>query len=318
MKKEINIILKKCLGLRKSESFLVVTDSILFDIGVKFLFEAVNITKKVKLVTIPVAKVSGTEPPRGIAKEMLKYDTLLLITKRSLSHTKARKKASKKGIRTATMPGTTEEMIRRAIDIDYKKLKEEGKKISKVLDLGKNVRIVTELGTDISFSINGRKSFGLDSGIYTKKGAFGNLPEGEIFIAPVEGTANGIFVSDASFASIGKLKKALKVIVNNGFASEFKGYKAGFLAKTVDSVGKKGRNIAEFGIGINPKAKITGNTLEDEKVRGTVHIALGNNTGFGGKTDVELHLDGIIKKPTIIVDNVTIMKKGRFVFSKHI
>ena len=80
----------------------------------------------------------------------------------------------------------------------------------------------------------------------------------------------------------------------------------------LDSVGKEARNIAEFGIGTNDKAKITGNILEDEKVIGTCHIALGNNAGFGGKINVQLHLDGIIKKPTIWVDNKKIMENGKF------
>ena len=81
--------------------------------------------------------------------------------------------------------------------------------------------------------------------------------------------------------------------------------------EVLDSAGKEARNIAEFGIGTNENAKITGNILEDEKVIGTCHIALGNNAGFGGKVNVQLHIDGIIKKPTIFVDNKKILDDGR-------
>ncbi|MDP6642328.1 MAG: hypothetical protein QGF74_03045 [Candidatus Nanoarchaeia archaeon] len=60
------------------------------------------------------------------------------------------------------------------------------------------------------------------------------------------------------------------------------------------------------------KAKVTGKILEDEKVMGTCHIALGSSLGFGGKVKVPIHLDGVIKKPTIFVDDEEIMRKGKF------
>jgi len=69
-----------------------------------------------------------------------------------------------------------------------------------------------------------------------------------------------------------------------------------------DAVGEKARNIAELGIGINPEAKLIGNVLEDEKVGGTVHIALGDNSCFGGDIIAGIHLDGIIKKPVLFLD----------------
>ena len=312
MPKSAEIVLKKCLGLKNNEKLLIVTDSKLYDIAKMFFDGAKKITNDVKLINIPISPVNGTEPSEEVAKEMLNYDAELLITSKSLSHTKARKNASDKGARIVTMPGITVGTIKRTIDIDYSKLEKLHKKIADVMDKGEYVRIKTTLGTNISFSINDRKSFGRDSGLFTRKGAFGNLPTGEIFIAPVEGTANGTFIADASFAGIGKLEKPIKIYVENGYVVKIEGDKAEVLDEVLDSVGKEARNIAEFGIGTNDKAKITGNILEDEKVIGTCHIALGNNAGFGGKINVQLHLDGIIKKPTIWVDNKKIMENGKF------
>ena len=308
----VNIVLKKCLGIKENEKVLIITDSKLLSIARFFYQQAKKITTNVKLIKIPIPKVHGTEPSSKIAKEMLKYDVELLITTKSLSHTKAKKKASNKGARIATMPSVTKDMIKRAINIDYDKLKKTNKKFADIIDKGKKVRIKTKLGTDISFSIKGRKAYGRDSGVYDKKGNFGNLPEGEVFIAPIEITTNGTFIADASFAGIGKLKNPLKIFVKEGYAIGFKGEKAKKLESLLDSVGKEARNIAEFGIGTNEKARITGNILEDEKVIGTCHIALGNNAGFGGKVNVQLHLDGIIKNPTIWVDNKKIMSNGNF------
>ena len=302
MPKYTYIALRKCLGLKKGESFLVITDKKLLGLGREFLKAADKITNKTRLIEIPIPKVSGTEPSKEIAKEMINYDAEILVTAKSLSHTNARINACKKGARIITMPGITKEILERTIDIDYNKLMKTHKKLGDIIDKGKKVKIKTTKGTNLTFSIKGRKAFGRDAGLFAKKGSFGNLPTGEIFVAPVEGTAEGVYVVDASFASIGKLKNPIKLYVKNGNAIKIKGPKAEELEKLLDSVGKKARNIAEFGIGTNEKAKITGNILEDEKVIGTCHIALGNNIGFGGKTSVQLHLDGVIKNPEIYID----------------
>lgn len=314
MPKYTDIVLKTCLGLKKDESFLVITDKKLEKLAKEFLETAKKITTKAELIEIPIPKVHGTEPSQEIAEEMLNYEVELLITTKSLSHTNARINACKNGARVVTMPGITKEVLERAIDIDYEKLSKTHKALGNIIDEGKTVQIKTKLGTNLTFSIEGRKAFGRDSGLFRKKCSFGNLPAGEIFVAPVEGTANGVYVVDASFASIGKLNKPIKIYVKNGYARKIEGYKAEKLKKILDSVGSEARNIAEFGIGTNEQAKITGNILEDEKVAGTCHIALGNNIGFGGKTSVQLHLDGIIKNPAIAIDNRKIVGKGKQIF----
>jgi leucyl aminopeptidase (aminopeptidase T) len=80
----------------------------------------------------------------------------------------------------------------------------------------------------------------------------------------------------------------------------------------IDPLGMPARNIAELGIGTNDKAIITGLVLEDEKVMGTIHIAIGDNSHFGGKVQVPSHLDGIVKSPTVWADGKLIMKDGEF------
>jgi aminopeptidase len=312
--KYTEIVLSKCLGLKKEESLLIVTDYILNDLANEFLRMASAFTDKIKVIEIPVAKVHGTEPSDEVSKEMLNHDVELLITSKSLSHTNSRINASKKGARIVTMPGITKEVLMRTIDIDYDKIFSIHSRLGDIIDKGKEVSITTELGTDLVFSIDGRKAFGRDAGLFTKPGSFGNLPTGEIFTAPVEGTANGRFIVDASFGGIGILDEPLKLTVKDGFVIDVDGKKSKELYGLLNPLGKNARNIAEFGIGTNNKAKITGNTLEDEKVLGTCHIALGNNIGFGGNIDVKLHLDGIIKTPTIAVDGVTIEENGRFLF----
>ena len=76
--------------------------------------------------------------------------------------------------------------------------------------------------------------------------------------------------------------------------------------------GKQGRNIAEIGIGTNPKARLTGIVIEDEKVRETAHVAFGTSKSIGGKIQSEIHQDNVFLKPDISVDGKLIIKQGKF------
>jgi leucyl aminopeptidase (aminopeptidase T) len=104
------------------------------------------------------------------------------------------------------------------------------------------------------------------------------------------------------------LKGKICLRFEDGVAVEIRGSKK--VAKLLDESGFKSRNLAEFGIGTNPKARL-GNVLEDEKVLGTCHIALGDNSTFGGKVRAGIHIDGTILKPTIKLDEKILMKNGR-------
>ena len=95
---------------------------------------------------------------------------------------------------------------------------------------------------------------------------------------------------------------------------KIEGRKAKDLEKRLDRIGPKAYMLAEFAIGTNPKAMVTGNVLEDEKVLGTCHIAIGNNVSFGESNDVPVHLDGIISRPTVIVGSRTILENGNALF----
>jgi leucyl aminopeptidase (aminopeptidase T) len=72
------------------------------------------------------------------------------------------------------------------------------------------------------------------------------------------------------------------------------------------------RNIAEFAIGTNPNARLTGNLAEDKKLLGTVHFAIGDNKSLGGRVASTIHLDGLMVKPTVVADDRrTIVQDGK-------
>ncbi len=305
------IILKDSMDLKKNESCLIITDSKLKNVGFELFKNSVKITKKSKLITIPISESHGAEPPKNVGKEMLNYDVVLMPTTKSLSHTRAREDASKKGVRIASMPGITVDMMKRALNVDFNKIKALNSELIKKLSSKNKIRIMTEKGTDIEFYVKGRKWIG-DDGIYIRKGAFGNLPAGEIFMAPLEGKTTGSIFADASVGGLGKIDETIGIAVERGFIESIKGGNvANNFKKSLKN--KLYKNVAELGIGTNYRAKITGNVLEDEKVAGTCHIAFGNNRHFGGKVDVPFHVDFVIKKPTIYADCILIMKDGKFV-----
>ena len=126
------------------------------------------------------------------------------------------------------------------------------------------------------------------------------------------GRASGKMVIDGSCAGVGVVKQPIVIEVADGLATKITGGEAAQkLLGLVSKFGKEARNIAELGIGTNDAARLSGSTLEDEKVMGTVHIALGDNISMGGMVSVPSHLDLIIKEPTLIIDGKELIKDGK-------
>ena len=306
------IAIQTCMGVQKHEKVLVITDEPKREIGQSLFTNAIRLGYDALLVEMKPGKINGEEPSPEVASLMQKFDVVLIPTSKSLTHTKARRTASATGVRVATFPGITKDVMIRGMNADYNKISKLTVKLKEILETGKSIRVTSALGTDISFSIEGRNAYA-SKGLFHEKGESGNLPTGEAFLAPVEGTSNGVFIVDGSMAGLGLIKNAnIRIEVENGYAVKITG---GILAKKLnqqlDAVGKEARNIAEFGIGTNDSAKLSGVLLEDEKVMGTIHIALGNNLSMGGKIDVPIHLDGVVKKPTVYMDDKLLMKNGK-------
>ncbi|MBU1045346.1 MAG: aminopeptidase [Candidatus Omnitrophica bacterium] len=310
-KQALEAIFKGSIKLKPQESCLIIADTEKESIGRDFFKFAQKITANAKLMIMQPTLEHGVEPPDDIAAQMLGYDVQFLITSKSLSHTKARRQATLNGARIASMPTVTEDIINRCCDIDYDLLKLNSQNLYQILQAASTLHVLTKLGTDIKFTIGKNKWFGENGGSFDFPGAFGNLPEGEVSFAPVD--CNGQYVVDVSFPGLGILDSPITFKVRNGFAYEITGKGSEQIIKRLDSVGVKAYKIAELGIGLNPKAKVIGLVLEDEKVCGTIHIALGNNMSYGQDNDVPLHLDGVISAPNIYADGQLIMKNGKLI-----
>jgi leucyl aminopeptidase (aminopeptidase T) len=309
--KALAIAVRDCLAVKKNETVLVVTDDAKKDIGEALYRMSKRFARESLLMLMPQRSNHGQEPPSAVARAMLEADAIFLVTRMSLSHTQARRAANAKGARIASMPGITEDMIQRTLNVDYHRIKRLGERISKIVSGAPLIRITTRLGTDLTFSGKGRKAHP-DTGVITFRGGFTNLPAGEVYLAPVEGTAQGRLVIDGAIAGMWPLKRPIEVAIAKGYAVGVgPGSEAARLWKLLSVHGRQAFNVAEFGIGTNHQARLTGKVLEDEKVLGTIHIAFGDNSTMGGRVKVPSHQDGIVTRPTVWIGGSKLMEDGR-------
>jgi leucyl aminopeptidase (aminopeptidase T) len=198
------------------------------------------------------------------------------------------------------MPGVTEQMmVEGGLTANPREVMEHTRRLAETFKGASEIRLMSELGTDISFEVDTSK-WNLDVGCCRQKGCSTNLPAGEVYTAPEN--CKGTVVIDGSMAGLELLKNPIKIRVEEGLAVDVQGDRAKELLKIINPLGDVARNIAELGIGTNPRARMIGVVLEDEKVRGTAHIALGDNSTIGGTVVAGVHLDAIIRKPRVFAD----------------
>ncbi len=309
LKNSTGIVLETCMAVEPGEVVLIITDTAThLSIASTLYDRAVELGCDPVLMTMEPRGVHGQEPPKAVAEAMAAADVVLAPTSKSLTHTQAKINAKMDGARIATMPGISLEMMGSGgITADFLAIRDTAFELKSRLDSVNEVRITTDLGTDIIFNVKGC-DWRVDHGICHEPGSSSNLPAGEVFVAPKSG--NGVFVVDGSMGGLGILNSPLTIKIEDGQATDITGEGAGQFINMIDSVGPPGRNLAELGIGINPEAHLIGNVLEDEKVAGTVHVALGDNSAFGGDVVAGIHLDGIITGPTVYLDGEPMQLSG--------
>ena len=305
------VAVRDCMGLAPGERVLVVTDAPLRSIGYALREAAAGLAADVVLVEITPRRSNGEEPPAEVAAMMGAFDVVLCPTSKSLTHTDARRAASAKGARIATLPGVTEEIMARCMAADYAAIAARTRTLAGLMESARVVRVTAPGGTDVRLPIEGRKAFA-STGLFREKGQSGNLPTGEAFLAPIEGQSEGVVVVDGSMAGVGLVKTPIRITVAGGYATAIEGGdEAARLRALLEPHGKDAYTVAEFGIGTNERAIITGVILEDEKVMGTIHIAFGDNKSMGGSVRVASHLDGLVTRPSVWFDDRPIMKDGQ-------
>ena len=185
-----------------------------------------------------------------------------------------------------------------------------GKKIDRVLSYfkkGKKVHLLGE-NVDLKMEIHGKLA-------KADKGEE-NMPGGEIFMAPVRESLEGWIKFDYPSIRDGKEVTDIKLVFKDGKVSEFSASKNEDFLKKMLETDENSSYVGELGIGMNPKVnRFTGDLLFDEKIGGTIHLALGMAyKDNGGGNDSAIHWDIVkdMKKAKIILDGKIIQNKGDF------
>jgi leucyl aminopeptidase (aminopeptidase T) len=291
------------MGIQPGEDVLVVCNPVTEEIGALMRIEAQGEAAEATLAVISERDSHAAEPPRAVAAAMAAADVVLAPTIQSISHTEARKIASENGVRVGSLPGVTEEMLGRLMASDLEEVRRRGWAVVTALNRGSEARITCRTGSDTRTGL-------VDAGELGNRGAFGNLPCGEGFIAPVEGTTEGVLVVDGSIAAVGLLDTPTALTIREGHLVEATGPDGSQLLELLTVHGEDGTNVAELGIGTNEEAMLTGNILEDEKILGTCHVAFGASAAIGGTVQVPVHLDCVVLEPTVEIDGETIVSGG--------
>ena len=298
-----------CLGVGARDKVLVLCNARERPTADLLADAARSRARSVRLLEYPTLSRNGEAPPDHVAGAMLDASVIFAATTYSISHTRARLAATAEGARIASMHGFTEAFAR-AMSVDYGLLRSSGARLAAALSAAARCRITSAAGTDVNLSVR-RRSATADDGNLQAPGAFGNLPAGEAYIAPLETIGDGSIVFDGALADYGLLRGPVHVRLEAGRAADAHGEAADWLLSTLDAGGQHGRAIAEIGIGTNPSAELCGLVAIDEKVLGTAHLAFGTSASFGGVNQADVHIDGMLRAPTIELDGEVLLDRGR-------
>jgi leucyl aminopeptidase (aminopeptidase T) len=305
----VQTVVNDCLGVRAGEHVVLVVDRTTRALGDVLRDAAAAAGGEAVLAVMDPREEHGQEPPQPVAAALAAADVFIAPTTKSLSHTRARKAASDGGARGATLPGVNEDMLARLMACDFPTLQRRSGELAQLLTEAEEVRITCPRGTHLALDLRGRDGIA-DDGDLTRQRAFGNLPCGEGFIAPLH--AQGRMVTHC-LAGIGLPRGDPPVLtIEDGRLVDATEPEGEGLLAALRAAGELGTNVAELGIGTNEKATLTGNILEDEKILGTVHVAFGASAAIGGSVSVPVHLDCMILEPTLEIGGTRVLDNGDF------
>jgi 2,5-dihydroxypyridine 5,6-dioxygenase len=331
------VLVAACAGLRRGERAYIVSEPATRDVAGHVARVAAGTTEQVRHDTIEGAAMHGAEPPEAIARRMADADVVFCLTRASMAHTQARRRATDAGTRFLSLPDYSLELLGSAsLQADFEGLRPQAEQLAARLSAGSRVRIRSARGTELSLVIASRTANSCP-GVCHGPGSMASPPDAEVNIAPVEGTAEGTAWIDGSIPcpGIGLVAAPVRLAIRKGRIEQFTGpegvvaqlesvfrraeaiepHVVASLRDANSGLGETGpradaRLLAEFGVGLNPAARLTGRMLEDEGCAGTIHLGFGSNATIGGRNRVAFHLDFVIRAPSVWIDEELFLKDG--------
>lgn len=295
-------IVSVCAGVQPGEQVVIVSDTNRPLSVMTALLEAVAEAGGIGSVVFTKPVPSGSEPPDPVRAAIHASDVTLAVTSGALYHTRAVQEA--KTLRFLGLTAFVPDVLREGgVFADFPALAPRAYRLAQMLSDAGIARVTAPGGTDLTVDLTGRTAVPITA-MATMPGEKNGCPDIEAFIAPLEASASGVVVVDASASVAGVLSEPIRITIECGRAVAIEGgdgaakVRAALEAAGTDAV----YQVAEFAFGLNPRGIIRGVIVEDEGVAGTGHIALGSNIHFGGRNAAPLHLDFVYRDPTLWLD----------------
>ena len=314
MSRGARTIVEVCAGVTAGETAVVVTEPRMLGLA-EAIATAVSAAGAEPVLAVMTPRASdGEEPPAPVAAAMRAAPVFFSVVHRSITHTRATREAAAAGSRGLVMTQFTDEMLMHGgVEADFRALAPVCENMAKALAGAAQIQLTSRHGTRLICSASGRRGNAL-TGLVTP-GKFSPIPTVEANVSPLEGSAEGVIVADASipYIGIGLLGAPVTAKVEKGkIVAISGGAQADLLAR--DLAAKQDPlvyNVAELGVGLNPRCRFCGLMLEDEGVYGSVHIGIGTNITLGGTVKAACHYDLIMTGPTIVADGRTLLADGQ-------
>lgn len=313
LKRAINTLLKDYLSLNDEESILIISDTKKQELSLLVFELAKKITGDVYYLELGKTG-DGQDLPNIIFEASKAVDTILVVATLPIYQSRMLSEISNLGIRVAILPQISEDGLSRSMQAETQEISKNAHLFESKLKNTSIVRLESKNGTDISLPIKNRDVF-VHTGILTKIGETGIVPSSKVFVSPWDEKSNGVIVFDGYIDQIGILKSTVTVQIEDGVATKITGDgdEAKHLAKILNKHGEEARNLAEFGLGINPKAIISSDFYESESSLGTCFISFGSNLKLGGNVDIPLRLSCVIEKPNVLLDDENFIANGKLI-----
>lgn len=314
----IRSIIEACAAVKPGERVLVIAENDSDSVfkGQAFLDVINSMGAEAVLTVIAAAETTGKEPPALVASAMKSVNVIFCVAnKAGVSHTTARQEALAAGARYYGVYQTSVEELQMGVSrADVQLIRERTEKLARNLGHANRARVTTRLGTDVAFSLAERQGVAVHPLCSVEPGSVCVLPDyAEAAIAPVEGTAEGTIVVDLAIRLWGYLlKEPLCYKVHEGRVVDISGASQDAEAlRKIASTDDGASNIGELGIGTSHiiPGSMQGKARDFGRL-GTAHIGLGRNNDVGGRTWSQIHVDGLLNRPTIELDGECVMKEG--------
>jgi aminopeptidase len=305
------------LGTKKGESLVIFCDHEKLEIGNAFAAGALRLGLQARLMDLkPETKAFRKDVSPELLEILTKHppDIYINLLRGVREETPFRIRLIKletkdHRARLGHCPGVTIDMLTKgALALkaeEHKKMQGFANDLIKNLSHAEKLEITNPAGTKLSLSASGRPFF-TDTIINWETLKWMNLPTGEVILAPVEDSLEGVMVCDMAIGGIGPLKTTVTLTIRKGKVQDSSSEDKQVLKRVRDSLNtdETSGTVGEFAFGINSKARFVEEFLEAEKVLGTIHIAFGDNSDMpGGKNPSKNHMDLLMSKPTVKVTN---------------